>query len=280
MQVISQNKLPNLDLWKLPNFVACGASSSLRPMALLALRHAAQAALGLLSGAKRQDEDEDEDEEEKKDKPPGKARRPDEEEKKGPRAKLARMPVVQTKWWMLITSTSVKDPASLLGRRFRRRYRVSFARFSLLVEDAKSWLEPNGSPVFSRMKSSVPVDIKVMLALRFLASGADFDMLGEMSDTSETCARVSARTKPLSATTRSSSTPLGRRRLLPAPAQRHALSGHGPLRHRRRLPPVALLAGRQVARIRRVVAPLRRRQRVAAEERRVVPVEVKKCIYR
>jgi hypothetical protein len=128
----------------------------------------------------------------------------DEEERpnrqgQGPRTRLRRVPTVLTAWWILINTRGVEDPTHILGRRFRQRYRVSYARFRELVDDASGWLDPDGNPVFPRPRDdndlrTTPVAIKVMMALRWLATGAEFDVIGELAQTSETLARVSALT--------------------------------------------------------------------------------------
>ena len=115
----------------------------------------------------------------------------------GPRERQHRVPSAQTKWWKMITSESMNDEDSRNSRLFRRRYRVRFSRFKSLVEDTKSWLKPDGSPVFARLSAAgindaktVFVEIKVMIVLRWLATGASFDLIGELSETGETTARV------------------------------------------------------------------------------------------
>ena len=154
-----------------------------------ALRRGAEAAVAAVAAWTNLMSDSDESDEEA----------PPTRQGKGPREHVERTPTVRTNWWLMIDSEEVRDPMSLVGRRFRRRYRVSFVRFQDLVADASTWLKPNNSPVFARPFSvadtrPVPVAIKVMLALRYLASSASFEMLGELSQTSESLARVAAMT--------------------------------------------------------------------------------------
>ena len=123
----------------------------------------------------------------------------------GPRERAERLPTAQTTWWKDIHSDAIRRPGSRVAKLFRRRYRVSFERFLQLVEMTKGWEYPDPAnpdkqkKVFPQQRTYddqkiVFVEIKVMLALRWLGSGASFDMLGELSQTSETCARVSCET--------------------------------------------------------------------------------------
>ena len=116
----------------------------------------------------------------------------------GPRERAERLPTAQTTWWKDIHSDAIRRPGSRVAKLFRRRYRVSFERFLQLVEMTKGWEYPDPAnpdkqkKVFPQQRTDddqkiVFVEIKVMLALRWLGSGASFDMLGELSQTSETC---------------------------------------------------------------------------------------------
>jgi hypothetical protein len=114
----------------------------------------------------------------------------------GPRDRPTRLPTSQTKWWRMIKSEHVRDPRHREGKRFRKRFRVSFNRFVGLVDDARSWVDTAGRPVFARPLSvndarTIFVEVKVLMALRWIATGNDFDSIAEMADVSETAARVS-----------------------------------------------------------------------------------------
>ena len=115
---------------------------------------------------------------------------------KGPRRSQVMAPTEDTHWWKFITSEEVANPTSFAGKLFRRRFRVSFLRFQNIVASAKTWTMPNGSPVFPLPRVSgrrvIPVEIKVLIGLRFIATGSSFDLIAELSETSETVARVSA----------------------------------------------------------------------------------------
>ena len=113
---------------------------------------------------------------------------------KGPRERVERTPLHHTVWWKMWIDPRMRHPGSLHSRRFRRRFRVSPKRFELIVDDAKTWHDAAGKLVFPTPTltdtRARPLEIKVMVALRFLATGATFDTLGELSGTSDTVARV------------------------------------------------------------------------------------------
>jgi hypothetical protein len=72
---------------------------------------------------------------------------------------------------------------------------VHIDRFFELVETTKSWMRDDKKPVFPRGsgrgdKKTIFVEIKVLMALRWLARGETFDTIGDLSETSETAARV------------------------------------------------------------------------------------------
>jgi hypothetical protein len=114
----------------------------------------------------------------------------------GPRNRAARKPSSETKWWKDHKLAEANGPGSVEARRFRRRFRVSHKRFLELVATTKTWTTNVGGeerPVFPQCgehdRKTVPPEIKAMLALRWLATGASFDTLAELSETSETTAR-------------------------------------------------------------------------------------------
>jgi len=115
----------------------------------------------------------------------------------GPRERPPRVPTRLTRWWNMITHSQFMVEGSNIAKVFRRRYRVYPSRFKDLVVQASTWTFVDSDKlVFAPRRDlyderTVFVEIKVMLALRWLASGASFDMLGELSQTSETTARVS-----------------------------------------------------------------------------------------
>jgi len=118
----------------------------------------------------------------------------------GPRERQERLPSAETKWFKMIDSAAVHVPGSYWAKKFRRQFRVHIDRFLDLVETTKSWMRgDDGKPVFPRGsgrgdKKTIFVEIKVLMALRWLARGETFDTIGDLSETSETAARVACET--------------------------------------------------------------------------------------
>jgi len=77
----------------------------------------------------------------------------------------------------MIEDENVCDPTSVVGRKFRRRFRVSFERFRWLVAQARSWKRECGiKPLFADRrntydKKTIPLEIKILGVLRYLGSG-------------------------------------------------------------------------------------------------------------
>ncbi|KAH8051341.1 Plant transposon protein [Aureococcus anophagefferens] len=98
---------------------------------------------------------------------------------------------------MLLDSSD--DSSDDDAKKFRRQFRVHIDRFFELVETTKSWMRDDKKPVFPRGsgrgdKKTIFVEIKVLMALRWLARGETFDTIGDLSETSETAARVACET--------------------------------------------------------------------------------------
>ena len=116
---------------------------------------------------------------------------------RGPRGERHKKPTTETRWWGLITDATVTNPLSKLGKRFRRQFRVPFPLFERIVKLAQEWVDDKGKPVFAVRTSikderSTFVEIKVLMALRWLATGAFFDLIGNAAETSETSARTAS----------------------------------------------------------------------------------------
>lgn len=93
-----------------------------------------------------------------------------------------------TDWWAsswgkLLKSSDVEDPNSYAGRMFRRRFRLPFRLFQHLVEACKAG-EVFGGDFNAANEASVPVEIKVLGALRTLGRGTLHDDVAEMTGAS------------------------------------------------------------------------------------------------
>ena len=85
----------------------------------------------------------------------------------------------QSTWWRMLE----KGDCKILGHReydiFRRRFAVTFERYKEFVEKARSWNMSKETDALNR--PSVPLEIKVLGALRMVAKGCSFDAIAELS---------------------------------------------------------------------------------------------------
>ena len=94
-------------------------------------------------------------------------------------------------WGQLIRNPNVSVPNSTMYKRFRRRFRIPFELFGPLVEECKSnnifasvaELEGNGR------SKQIPIEFKVLCALRRLGRDAFADDIAELMDIGEETAR-------------------------------------------------------------------------------------------
>ena len=88
-----------------------------------------------------------------------------------------------TGWGKMLSNDAVKDPESFVGRKFRRRFRVPHVLFIKI----KELCEQRG--IFrTKKRSPIPIDFKILIALRILARGNCCDDLNEFSNIGEsTC---------------------------------------------------------------------------------------------
>ena len=86
----------------------------------------------------------------------------------------------ETKWGQMLLNPLIKDPASKLAKKFRRRFRVPYPLFSeLLVPECKRVNLFNTT--FENM-IRVPIEFKILIALRILGRGNVFDDLEELAE--------------------------------------------------------------------------------------------------
>ena len=83
-----------------------------------------------------------------------------------------------TPWGRMIRDPEVRDPSSRLGRLFRLRFRMPF---DLFEEGLLPLVRRAG---FFSNKGRIPLEIKVMVALRRLGRGLVLDDVGELADLS------------------------------------------------------------------------------------------------
>lgn len=110
----------------------------------------------------------------------------------GQRERVPKIPLEFNRWWMNFTSERVRQPGTYAWRQFRKTFRVSIERFDKIVADTRTWTNGDGSFIFKEAQDTRtwPLELKIMIALRWLGTGSGFATLGTESGTSETVARV------------------------------------------------------------------------------------------
>ena len=88
----------------------------------------------------------------------------------------------KTKWGLMIRNPLVKFPDNRHGRLFRRRFRIPFQLFEILV---KICTEKNIFEVKDISRVKIPIQIKLLCCLRVLGRDNCFDAIEEMSDVPE-----------------------------------------------------------------------------------------------
>ena len=82
-------------------------------------------------------------------------------------------------WATMLTDSQLQNPASRAGILFRRRFRVPYGLFRLIVDVAteKNWMGTNEQNAAKR--SAAPLELKVLAWLRTLGRGECFDSCQE-----------------------------------------------------------------------------------------------------
>ena len=103
------------------------------------------------------------------------------------RVKLYDRPVyTQSTWWIMLEKGDVKVVGHAHNKQFRRRFSVPFSMFKEIVEEARDWIGLNGKKLGERVTDcvgvlGVPLELKVLGALRMSAKGCSFDAIAELS---------------------------------------------------------------------------------------------------
>jgi hypothetical protein len=101
--------------------------------------------------------------------------------------KLCDRPVYEySTWWMMLEKGDCKLPGHAHNKLFTRRFRLPFSMFRDIVEEAREWPGQNGKNLRERGKYcvgvyGVPLELKVLGALRMSAKGCTFDSIAELS---------------------------------------------------------------------------------------------------
>ena len=87
-------------------------------------------------------------------------------------------------WGRMLLNPAIEDPESFVAKKFRRRFRVPYPLFKDVI--LPQCIEHNIFDV--RRKSSIPIEIKIMISLRVLGRDAVADSCAELSSVKEsTC---------------------------------------------------------------------------------------------
>ena len=108
---------------------------------------------------------------------------------RGPKLRRGDDPWNSNYWLLNLADPRVSDPTSRSGKKFRRDFRIPHIIFLEIIEMLKSTRDEygNSEPIFNYPKRlicgivSIPLEIKVLCALRTLASGLKFKDAAELS---------------------------------------------------------------------------------------------------
>jgi hypothetical protein len=90
-------------------------------------------------------------------------------------------------WWTMLQKGDCKDPSSRQFMVFRRRFAIPFNLFKVVVECARGWsFGESRSKLGDESKdcignTGVPLELKILGALRMSAKGCSFDAIAELS---------------------------------------------------------------------------------------------------
>ena len=86
-------------------------------------------------------------------------------------------------WWKMLEKGDCKIPGTREYKLFRRRFGVRFERFKNFCETARTWDTIKEIDAIGR--EAVPLELKVLGALRMVCKGCAFDAIAELSGMSE-----------------------------------------------------------------------------------------------
>lgn len=88
-------------------------------------------------------------------------------------------------WWKMLEKGDCKIPGSREYKLFRRRFGVRFERFKNFCETARNWDTIKTEETDVSGREAVPLELKVLGALRMVCKGCAFDAIAELSGMSE-----------------------------------------------------------------------------------------------
>lgn len=105
--------------------------------------------------------------------------------------KPSQMYKTSTYWTKFITNPNVRIPSSLASDTFRDTFRVPWEMFEVFVRDGLSVrLGQNPNPKKASGRKSLPVELKILGCLRFMAIGCPWDELSDTTGCSAHTVRV------------------------------------------------------------------------------------------
>ena len=104
--------------------------------------------------------------------------------RKSPEARdeFRKVDYTKTKWGLLIGNPLVRFPDNRYGKQFRRRFRLPFQLFEILVDICR---DKNIFNVRDLSRVKIPIEIKLLCCLRVLGRDECFDSIEDMSDVPE-----------------------------------------------------------------------------------------------
>ena len=86
-------------------------------------------------------------------------------------------------WWRMLEKAECKIPGTREYKLFRRRFGVGFERYKIFCEATRTWNTTKDIDAAGR--AAVPLELKVLGALRMVCKGCAFDAIAELSGMSE-----------------------------------------------------------------------------------------------
>ena len=90
-------------------------------------------------------------------------------------------------WWTMLEKGECKDPSNRQFLVFRRRFGIPFNLFKVIVERARTWSVNEGKSKLGDEvtdcigNTGVPLELKILGALRMASKGCSFDAIAELS---------------------------------------------------------------------------------------------------
>ena len=98
------------------------------------------------------------------------------------REEFVNIDYTKTAWGMMIRNPLVKFPDNRFGKQFRRRFRVPFQLYEILVDICR---DQNIFGIKNTARVKIPIEIKLLCCLRVLERDDCCDQIEEMSDVPE-----------------------------------------------------------------------------------------------